>query len=47
MKIVKLNDTTHVELTKVKGMLTAKTGKESTFDDAILWLIQCMKEKST
>lgn len=45
MKTLKINDTTHTELTKVKGLLTSKTGKEATFDDAILWLIQSMKEK--
>lgn len=46
MKIIKVNDATHRELTKVKGLLTSKTGKEATFDEAILWLIQCMKEKN-
>jgi hypothetical protein len=47
MKTLKINDTTHTELTKVKGLLTSKTGKEATFDDAILWLIKNMKEKNT
>ncbi len=45
MKIIKIKDGTHTELIKVKGQLTAQTGKEATFDDAILWLIQYMKEK--
>lgn len=46
MKTLKINDATHTELVKVKGLLTSKTGKETTFDEAILWLIQRMKEKS-
>ena len=47
MKIVKLKDETHRELTKVKGLLTSKTGKDATYDDAIMWLIQNLKEKTS
>lgn len=46
MKIVKLKDETHRELTKVKGLLMSKTGKDATYDDAIMWLIQNLKEKT-
>ena len=46
MKTLKINDTTHTELTKIKGLITSKTGKETTYDDAILWLIQNTKKKT-
>jgi hypothetical protein len=47
LKIIKIKDETHTELIKIKGLVTSKTGKEATFDDAILWLIKNLKDKGT
>jgi hypothetical protein len=44
MKMLKITEETHTELTKVKGQLTANTGKVATYDDAILYLIQTAKK---
>jgi len=46
MKTLKIKEETHLELTKVKGQITARTGSEATYDDAILELIKNFKEKS-
>jgi hypothetical protein len=43
LKTLKITEVTHQELTKVKGSVTAKTGKETTYDDAILELINFWK----
>jgi hypothetical protein len=43
LKTLKINESTHQELTKVKGSITAKTGKDATYDDAILELIRVWK----
>ncbi len=40
IKTLKITEATHQELTKVKGAITAKTGKDATYDDAILELIK-------
>jgi hypothetical protein len=44
MKMLKITEETHTELTKIKGQLTANTGKAATYDDAILYLIQTAKK---
>mgnify|MGYP000138417886 CR=1 FL=1 len=40
MKTVKIRKETRRELTKIKGKITARTGKETTFDEAIMGLIK-------
>jgi hypothetical protein len=47
LKTLKIRVQTHEELTKIKGMLMQKTGKETTYDDAIMWLIKKHKEKAS
>lgn len=43
LKTLKITAKTHEALTKIKGLLMAKTGKETTYDDAIMWLISKVK----
>jgi len=43
MKTLKIREETHRELTKFKGQLTAKTGKEASYDDAIAELLRIAK----
>jgi hypothetical protein len=45
LKTLKITEATHQELTKVKGSITAKTGKDATYDDAILELINFWKSQ--
>ena len=45
IKTLRIAEATHQELTKVKGSITAKTGKEATYDDAILELIRIWKSQ--
>lgn len=47
LKTLKIKVETHEELTKIKGMLMQKTGKEVTYDDTIMWLIENMKERTS
>jgi hypothetical protein len=46
LKTLKIQETTHKELTKVKGAITSETGKDATYDDAILELIKSWKTKN-
>jgi hypothetical protein len=39
MKTLKITEQTHQELTRIKGAVTQKTGKETTYDEAIQELI--------
>jgi len=45
LKTLKITEATHQELTKVKGSITAETGKDATYDDAILELIKVWKNR--
>lgn len=47
LKTLKIQETTHKELTKVKGAITSETGKESTYDGAIIELINTWKSLKT
>jgi len=44
LKTLKIKLETHEALTKVKGKLMAETGKEVTYDDAIMWLIKTVEK---
>jgi len=44
LKTLKIKVETHEALTKVKGKLMAETGKEVTYDDAIMWLIKTVEK---
>jgi hypothetical protein len=45
LKTLKIAELTHQELTKVKGSITARTGKDATYDEAILELIKLWKNQ--
>ena len=45
MKILKVKETTHKELTKIIGQITAKKGIRATYDDAIMFLIEKFRER--
>jgi hypothetical protein len=44
LKTLKIQETTHKELTKVKGSITSETGQDATYDDAIMGLIKSWRE---
>jgi len=44
LKTLKIKLETHEALTKIKGKLMAETGKEVTYDDAIMWLIKTVEK---
>jgi len=45
MKTLKISDSVHEELTRIKGQLIARNGKTKSYSDAIAELIQFWKEK--
>jgi hypothetical protein len=45
VKTLKISDNLHIELTKVKGELTAATGKEATYENTITELIKFWKKQ--
>lgn len=47
LKTLKIQESTHTELTKIKGKITSETGKDATYDDAIMELIEEWKTHKT
>jgi len=45
MVTISISEETHTELRKIKGHLMASNGKERSFDDVIMELINLWKEK--
>ena len=45
MVTISISKETHTELRKIKGQLMASNGKERSFDDVIVELINLWKEK--
>ena len=46
LKTLKIQETTHKELTKVKGAITSETGIDTTYDEAIMSLIREWHQKN-
>jgi len=45
MKTLKISDSIHEELTRIKGQLIARNGKVKSYDETIAELIKFWKEK--
>jgi len=46
MKMLKIKEDTHHELTIIIGILTARNGKIGTYDDAVKELLSTYKRRS-
>ena len=44
-KTLKIEEEVHTELTKVVGHVTAQEGKQATYEDAIMFLINEWKKR--
>ena len=45
MKTIRIEDQTHIELSKVKGELTIRNGKTKSYDETIKELILVWKKR--
>ena len=45
MKTIRIEDQTHIELSKVKGELTIRNGKTKSYDNVITELILLWRKK--